>query len=222
LKDSLDEMTVEGILGPGGLIASRLPSFEVRPQQLTAARAVSEGLAQEKPVMLEAGTGTGKTFAYLVPALIHLHDNPGHRIVISTHTISLQEQLFSKDIPFLLDLFGSSVKAALLKGRSNYISRRRLRHSLRQIEGSPLGFDEIWQDLNRLDSWQRERLDGTRSELGFKKRRQPMLGQEMSKLRAMHVSKGATPIRRGRLIGGQPRPVFVRPKSSHAGWFMYS
>jgi ATP-dependent DNA helicase DinG len=168
LKDSLGEMTVEGILGPGGLIASRLPSFEVRPQQLTAARAVSEGLAQEKPVMLEAGTGTGKTFAYLVPALIHLQDNPGQRIVISTHTISLQEQLFSKDIPFLLDLFGSPVKAALLKGRSNYISRRRLRHSLRQIEGSPLGFDEIWQDLNRLDSWQRERLDGTRSELGFK------------------------------------------------------
>jgi ATP-dependent DNA helicase DinG len=164
LKDSI----LEGVLGPGGLVSSRLPSFEVRPQQLIAAQSVWSGLQQGKPVMLEAGTGTGKTFAYLVPALLYLRDNPGHRVVISTHTINLQEQVFFKDVPFLTNLLEVPVKASLMKGRSNYLSRRRMRNALHQVESSSLGFDEVWQDLQRLDSWQRERLDGTRSEMGFK------------------------------------------------------
>lgn len=135
---------------------------------MLAAQAVAAGLSLAKSVMLEAGTGTGKTFAYLVPALLYLRDHPGHRVVVSTHTIGLQEQVFAKDVPFLLDLLGSPVKAALLKGRSNYLSRRRLRNALHQVEKSTLGFDEVWQDLHKLDDWQRERLDGTRSELGFR------------------------------------------------------
>lgn len=164
----MPDLSLEDVLGPGGLVASRLPQFEVRPQQLVAADAVATGLRLGKSVMLEAGTGTGKTFAYLVPALLYLQDHPGHRVVVSTHTIGLQEQVFAKDVPFLIGLLGSPVKAALLKGRSNYLSRRRLRNAIHQVEKSALGFDEIWQDLQRLDGWQRERMDGTRSELGFR------------------------------------------------------
>jgi len=131
---------LEDVLGPGGLVASRLPQFEVRPQQMVAAGAVAAGLSLGKSVMLEAGAGTGKTFAYLVPALLYLRDHPGHRVVVSTHTIGLQEQVFSKDVPFLIELLGSPVKAALLKGRANYLSRRRLRNALHQVERSTLWF----------------------------------------------------------------------------------
>jgi len=166
-SSELADLTVEDILGHQALIFSQMARFEVRTQQVTAAKAVFRALGEKRPLLMEAGTGTGKTFAYLVPALLYLRDNPDHRVVISSHTINLQEQIYLKDIPLLLNLMGSPVESVLLKGRSNYISRRRLRQALRMVEGSRLFSDRSHDDLRKLDSWQRNFIDGTRSDLKF-------------------------------------------------------
>ena len=94
-------MDAASILGPSGLIAQRWPSYESRPQQLQMADAVTEAIADRRHLMIEAGTGVGKSFAYLVPAVLAALEKPNPRIVVATHTISLQEQLVGKDIPFL-------------------------------------------------------------------------------------------------------------------------
>lgn len=113
-------VTPEGVLGEGGALAGALPGYEWRPQQLEMAHAVEKALAQKRFLLAEAGTGTGKTLAYLVPALLS-----GKRVVISTATRTLQEQIFLKDLPLLRDEVGLEVKAALLKGRSNYLCAAR-------------------------------------------------------------------------------------------------
>src|SRR5947209_291081 len=120
-------MSSASILGPDGLIASRLPRYESRPQQLEMARAVEEAIADGRHLMVEAGTGVGKSFAYLVPAILAATANKDCRVVISTHTISLQEQLVQKDLPFLQSVMPQPFQAVLVKGRANYLSRRRLR-----------------------------------------------------------------------------------------------
>src|SRR5947208_9028057 len=94
-------MTSRDVLGPGGLVAGQLPDFEPRPQQLGMAEAVEDAIAKGKKLLVEAGTGVGKSFAYLVPAALAVAENKDFRVVVSTHTISLQEQLVEKDIPFL-------------------------------------------------------------------------------------------------------------------------
>src|SRR5262245_22731008 len=94
-------MSVASVLGPDGLIAQRLGSYEPRPQQLQMADAVADAIAARRHLMVEAGTGVGKSFAYLVPAIEAATAQKDCRVVVSTHTISLQEQLIRKDIPFL-------------------------------------------------------------------------------------------------------------------------
>src|SRR5688572_27527900 len=89
------------ILGPGGTIAQRLSNYEPRPQQVDMAEAVADAIAGKHHLMVEAGTGVGKSFAYLVPAVLAALDDKECKVVVSTHTISLQEQLIRKDIPFL-------------------------------------------------------------------------------------------------------------------------
>src|SRR5262245_23903448 len=116
-----------GVLGPNGLIAQRLPRYESRPQQLDMAEAVEQAISQQSHLMVEAGTGVGKSFSYLVPAMLAASENRRFTVVISTHTINLQNQLLEKDIPFLQSVLPDPVKAVLVKGRSNYISLRRLR-----------------------------------------------------------------------------------------------
>src|SRR5271165_204326 len=91
------------------------------------AEAVAEAIAEPHHLMVEAGTGVGKSFAYLVPAVLAATRAKDFRVVVSTHTISLQEQLVRKDIPFLQSVMEEKFTAALVKGRSNYISLRRLR-----------------------------------------------------------------------------------------------
>src|SRR5262245_46888042 len=93
--------TVESILAPGGAIAARLKGYECRPQQLQMSQAVECALAEKRHLLVEAGTGVGKSFAYLVPAILAAVQSKDRRVIISTHTISLQEQLIHKDIPFL-------------------------------------------------------------------------------------------------------------------------
>ena len=102
------------ILGPTGKIARRLPSYEHRSQQLEMARAVTSAIERPGHLVVEAGTGVGKSFAYLVPAILS-----GRRVVISTGTKNLQEQLFYKDVPFLQQHFDRPLQVCYMKGRAN-------------------------------------------------------------------------------------------------------
>src|SRR5437867_12913368 len=112
-------MAIESVLGPHGGIARRLPQFESRPQQLAMAEAVAGAIAERRHLMVEAGTGVGKSFAYLVPALQAALADRECRVVVSTHTIGLQEQLVRKDLPFLQQVL-PEFRAVLVKGRGNY------------------------------------------------------------------------------------------------------
>src|SRR3954469_24812793 len=107
-------MSTASILGPGGAVARRLPGYEPRPQQLEMADAVADAIAGRHHLMVEAGTGVGKSFAYLVPAVLSALAGKEDRVVISTHTISLQEQLVQKDIPFLQDVMPQPFSAVLV------------------------------------------------------------------------------------------------------------
>src|SRR3954471_16577115 len=113
------------ILGPGGAIARRLHPYEPRAEQMAMADAVADAIANFSHLMVEAGTGVGKSFAYLVPA-IQAAAEDGKKVVISTHTISLQEQLLQKDLPFLRAVMPQEFSAVLVKGRNNYLSLGRL------------------------------------------------------------------------------------------------
>lgn len=160
-------MSIASILGPGGSIAQRLSAFESRPQQLKMAEMVAEAIKNNHHLMVEAGTGVGKSFAYLVPALIAAQaGGKDHRVIISTHTISLQEQLLKKDIPFLRSVLPFEFNAVLVKGRSNYISLRRLR--VAQQRGATLVNEaNVGTQLLDLGRWSRKTLDGSKSDLTF-------------------------------------------------------
>ncbi|HEV3180407.1 MAG TPA: ATP-dependent DNA helicase [Steroidobacteraceae bacterium] len=114
-------LDLEDIFAHGGPLAAALPDFKVRREQLRMAQRVAEALAARESLVVEAGTGTGKTFAYLVPALLS-----GVRVLISTGTRTLQDQLFSKDLPLVSAALGRAARVALLKGRANYLCRYRL------------------------------------------------------------------------------------------------
>jgi ATP-dependent DNA helicase DinG len=160
-------MSHASILGPGGAIARRLPNYEARPQQLDMADAVAHALGNARHLMVEAGTGVGKSFAYLVPAIQAACASKEGRVIISTHTIGLQEQLVRKDIPFLQQVMPEKFAAVLVKGRGNYLSKRRLRvaHerslSLLTEPGAVEQLDDIWQ-------WAEQTRDGSRSDLDFR------------------------------------------------------
>ena len=151
---------IDDILGPSGAVARRLgDSYEPRPQQLEMARAVRDAFVDEKHLLVEAGTGVGKSFAYLLPA-IELATKQQKRVVISTHTISLQEQLIDKDIPLLQSLYPDEFTAVLVKGRGNYLCNRRLDASLRDRQ---LLFDDDRQikSLMTVGEWAKETTDGS-------------------------------------------------------------
>ena len=114
-------LDLEDIFGHGGPLERALPDFKVRREQLLMAERVAGALAARESLVVEAGTGTGKTFAYLVPALLC-----GARVLISTGTRTLQDQLFSKDLPLVAAALGRPARVALLKGRANYLCRYRL------------------------------------------------------------------------------------------------
>jgi Rad3-related DNA helicase/REP element-mobilizing transposase RayT len=121
--------TLHDILGPAGSVARRLGAkYEDRPQQLEMAQAVAAAFADGHHLLVEAGTGVGKSFAYLVPAIDYAVRHK-KRVVISTHTISLQEQLIEKDIPLLASVYPDEFSAVLVKGRNNYLCQRRLRQA---------------------------------------------------------------------------------------------
>lgn len=159
-------MALHSIIDTGGLIAQRLGTFEPRPQQVAMAEAVAEAITNKHHLMVEAGTGVGKSFAYLVPAILAAAESKDFRVVVSTHTISLQEQLVGKDVPFLQEVMPQPFSAALVKGRSNYISLRRLRGA-QQRAGALLGESAVAAQLTQIGRWSRQTNDGSRSDLAF-------------------------------------------------------
>ncbi len=159
-------MSIASILGPGGAVAQKLPGYEPRPQQLDMAEAVANAIAGPHHLMVEAGTGVGKSFAYLVPAALAALADKDCRVVVSTHTISLQEQLVRKDIPFLQSLLPGQINAVLVKGRSNYISLRRLRGA-QQRAATLLADDAGVRQLVQIGRWSRQTQDGSKSDLAF-------------------------------------------------------
>jgi ATP-dependent DNA helicase DinG len=159
-------MSIASILGSDGAVAHRLANYEARPQQLAMAEAVADAVAAGKKLMVEAGTGVGKSFAYLVPSILAATAQKDCRVVVSTHTISLQEQLVQKDIPFLQNVMPQSFTAVLVKGRSNYISLRRL-HAAQQRVASLAAEPGAADQLQQIGRWSRKTEDGSRSDLGF-------------------------------------------------------
>ncbi|OVE81085.1 hypothetical protein BVY04_04110, partial [bacterium M21] len=122
---TLDVESTVAILDEGGAFASNLPGYEQRPQQLMMARAVCQAFRNQQHLMVEAGTGIGKSFAYLVPAVRWALENQT-AVVVSTNTKNLQAQLFEKDLPLLQKVLGEEFNAAMIKGRRNYLCIRRL------------------------------------------------------------------------------------------------
>lgn len=160
LQSIRDEQIGE-LLGPDGAIARNLPDYEERPEQLRMAFAVNAAFNQGRLAAVEAGTGTGKSLAYLVPALLWAQANQ-QRVVVSTRTINLQEQLIRKDLPFLRRATGQEFHAVLVKGRGNYYCLRR-----GQTAGRELGlFDqELAAEIQQLLAWAQNTADGSREDL---------------------------------------------------------
>jgi DNA polymerase-3 subunit epsilon/ATP-dependent DNA helicase DinG len=158
----LDPEEVASILEPGGLFAHHFPHFEYRSQQVEMLRAVTQALSQGRHLLVEAGTGTGKSMAYLIPAALWaLHNR--RRVVISTNTINLQDQLINKDIPDLRQALGIDLRAVVLKGRANYLCPRRL-ESLRRR--GPETADEM-RVLGKALVWLQATHTGDRAEINL-------------------------------------------------------
>ncbi|MEP7053545.1 MAG: ATP-dependent DNA helicase [Pseudomonadota bacterium] len=144
------------LLGPDGPLARSLPAYEARPAQLQMASAVEDALRSDRVLICEAGTGTGKSLAYLVPALLS-----GKKVIVSTATRALEEQIFWKDLPLIERALGVPVKAALMKGISNYVCRRRLAEFRAGEDARP----KYARSLAMLDSWLRDTESGDLAEL---------------------------------------------------------
>jgi ATP-dependent DNA helicase DinG len=155
-KSPRDRIPLDKIFAPGGWLARHHPKYEYRPGQLEMAESVEAALENRQHLIVEAGTGTGKTLAYLVPLL-----RSGVRTVISTGTKNLQEQLFYKDIPFLKKMF-PQMRVTLMKGRQNYLCRQKLH----EIENQPVlsGMEEVDQ-YPKLRDWAERTEVGDRAEL---------------------------------------------------------
>ncbi len=155
------ERQVNLAFGPGGLL-SKSSQFEYRPQQQTMASAVARACQDRKHLIVEAGTGVGKSLAYLVPSIFHaLSEN--RKALVSTHTINLQEQLYHKDIPLVQKLLPTEFKAVLLKGRQNYLCPLRLQRAMGH--GGELFASREQEEMKRIWEWSHRTRDGTLSDL---------------------------------------------------------
>jgi len=149
--------SIAELLGPGGSLAKALPGFEARDSQLEMAEQVEAALKSSQPLFVEAGTGTGKTLAYLVPALLS-----DKKILISTGTKNLQEQIFFKDVPLVEKVIGRKVKATYMKGRSNYLCIARYK----QFAHDPLfDFIDDAEPYNKIIDWAVTTESGDRADV---------------------------------------------------------
>ena len=156
---------VEEIFSPTGIL-SRAKNFEFRPQQQQMAVAVARALEHREHLAVEAGTGVGKSLAYLVPAILFAVQNK-KKAVVSTHTINLQEQLTEKDLPMLAAVLGAlpqpvNFQFTMLKGRANYLCTRRLQKAMQQ--SGHLFTSSEGEELRRIYEWSKETKDGSLSD----------------------------------------------------------
>ena len=154
---------IERWYAPGGVLSSGLAGYEHREEQTRMAFAVAEAFNEDRVAVIEAGTGTGKSLAYLLPALLWAKRNK-ERVVVSTNTINLQEQLTKKDLPFLREKGGLEFRAVLVKGRSNYLCLRKLG----AVAEEPALFpEEGAADLQAIIDWSQKTATGCRSDLSL-------------------------------------------------------
>src|SRR4029077_15364211 len=149
--------TARQFFGRGGTLSKWHPNYEFRPGQVEMAEAVESSLADKRHLIVEAGTGTGKTLAYLVPALLS-----GKRIIVSTGTKNLQEQLFFKDVPFLQQPFSRPLKVCYMKGRNNYACRQKIYDA--EKEPVLTGLEEV-ADFEIIHAWEKTTEFGDRAEI---------------------------------------------------------
>ena len=151
--------TLAHVFGSAGLLTQRLPGFSHRASQQAMAQAIAQAIESRETLICEAGTGTGKTFAYLVPAILS-----GCKVLISTGTRNLQDQLFHRDLPQVRDALGVPVRAALLKGRANYLCRHRLTLALED----PARHDpQLRAQLRQVQDWSKTTRRGDVAELAM-------------------------------------------------------
>ncbi|MDN3514520.1 MAG: DEAD/DEAH box helicase family protein [Candidatus Brocadia sp.] len=161
-KLSFEELSEQFL--PGGNFTKHLPQYEYRKPQVDMLKSVIDAFNEDRVAVIEAGTGTGKSLSYLVPAVFWSIQNQ-ERVVVSTHTINLQEQLIEKDIPLLKRCCGLNFKSVLVKGRNNYLCLRKV-HNLRS-EGGALIDDKDRRQLNDLLEWATRTQDGSKADLNF-------------------------------------------------------
>lgn len=159
---ALDPEEVASILEYGGAFSQAFPDYEYRPEQVEMLRVVTQALSQSQHLMVEAGTGTGKSLAYLIPAALWAMQN-NTRVVVSTNTINLQDQLINKDIPDLCKALGVDIRAVVIKGRGNYLCPRRLENLRRRGPGNT---DEM-RVLGKVLVWLQTTQSGDRSEINL-------------------------------------------------------
>src|SRR5690242_8963601 len=157
MNSSVDDPVASALLGANGPFALEVPNFAPRGTQQRMADAVSEAIESHDALVVEAGTGTGKTFAYLVPALLS-----GKRVIVSTGTRNLQDQLFHRDLPRVLGILGAKADVALLKGRANYLCRYRLQQT---VESGQFKSRTQVDDLQKVRAWGARTRTGDRAEL---------------------------------------------------------
>lgn len=161
--ERLSHPEIERFYADDGVLARNLPGYEQRPEQVKMALALADAFNDDKVAIIEAGTGTGKSLAYLLPAALWAVRNK-ERVVISTNTINLQEQLVRKDIPFLQQHAEVEFRAVLVKGRGNYLCLRKLQAN---AADSTLFKDETQEELDAIAAWSKQTEDGCRSDLTF-------------------------------------------------------
>src|SRR6266700_4619000 len=144
-KKTVEHPPLERVFGPSGWLARNHPHYEYRLAQLEMAEDVESALENRRHLIAEAGTGTGKTLAYLAPVI-----RSGRRVVISTGTKNLQEQIFFKDIPFLKKLF-PEIRVTLMKGRQNYLCRQKLYDIEKQPALSGIEEIELYSELREWE-----------------------------------------------------------------------
>lgn len=163
MAETSQNITLRDIFGPGGLISQQLEEYEFRQEQLQMAHEVARAFTASEHLIVEAGTGVGKSFAYLIPA-ISLALKAEQKVVISTNTISLQEQLVTKDIPFLQRVLPRDFNVVLAKGRRNYLSRRRLKNLMNYERGLFDTREEV-EEIAEIAAWVDRTVDGSRADL---------------------------------------------------------
>jgi ATP-dependent DNA helicase DinG len=163
MRRTESERQIAQLLSEEGPIAQTLGHYEVRPQQMDMAAAVYRAFNLSHHLVAEAGTGVGKSFAYLVPAIEYIFEQAG-KALISTYTINLQEQLIQKDLPLLDTCLDRGFIAKLAKGRGNYVCKRRLGFALARMDRLLGGYAE---QLRAIDAWAAQTRDGSLSDLDF-------------------------------------------------------